>query len=398
MSSKNYLLCLTLLLFSYNSFSQVGIGTTNPSPAAMLEVSSQSNGVGDYKGFMPPRVPDIAARDAISPSASDYGLLVFVENTGLATSCLQMWIGDSWVDITCYIINTPPVATDVEVLGTTSIGETVTADFAYSDADGDLAGAHTYTWYLADDAMGAGQAVAQTGPSNTFDLTATHENKYIAVEVTPVAQTGESPGNPVMSDYRGPITDGPSWPAVHNFDTTPAAFELPLLSATNGSYSTGTGSYPPNSNMFVSPDRGYKVNNKTGTVIFGPIDVSSAASATFKLRLASFSGSSGNGADDKDTVTISISTDGGTTYKDQLIVNGEGNSYWGFDAAGVATIAYDGSTPNSPTTFTGTTLAGISHLEITGIPNVSNLQIKVEMLNNASNEIWVIDDAEVWGN
>jgi len=162
---KNYLLYFALFLFTCNSYSQVGIGTTNPSPAAMLEVSSQSNGVGDYKGFMPPRVPDIAARDAISPSVSDYGLLVFVENTGLATSCLQMWIGDSWVDITCYGINTPPVATDVEVVGTTGFGETVTASFSYSDADGDPAGDHTYIWYLANDAMGTGQTVVQTGIS-----------------------------------------------------------------------------------------------------------------------------------------------------------------------------------------------------------------------------------------
>lgn len=394
---KNYLLYFALFLLTCNSYSQVGIGTTTPSPAAMLEVSSQSNGTGDYKGFMPPRVPDIAARDAISPSVSDYGLLVFVENTGLATSCLQMWIGDSWVDITCYGINTPPVATDVEVVGTTGFGETVTASFSYSDADGDPAGDHTYIWYLANDAMGTGQTVVQTGISNTFDLTAEHENKYIAVEVTPVAQTGESPGLPVMSDYLGPVSDGPLWPAVHNFETTTPDFELPLLSATNGSYSTGTGSNP-NSNMFVSPDRGYQVNERTGTVIFGPIDVSSAASATFKLRLASFSKNSGNGADNGDTVTISISTNGGFTYSEELLVKGaSANMKWGFDATGSATTSYSGSdTAVEFASSSGTN--GISYLEITGIPNVSNLQIKVELLNDHSNEIWVIDDAEVWGN
>lgn len=394
---KNYLLYFALFLFTCNSYSQVGIGTTNPSPAAMLEVSSQSNGTGDFKGFMPPRVPDISARDAISPSVSDYGLLVFVENTGLGTSCLQMWNGDSWVDITCYRINTPPVATEVVVLGVTYIGEIVTADFAYSDADGDLAGAHIYTWYLANDAIGTGQTVDQTGPSNTFNLTAAHENKYIAVEVTPVAQTGESPGVPVMSDYRGPVSDGPTWPAIHNFETTPPDFELPLFSVSEGSYSSGTGNYP-NSDMFVSPDRGYKVSNTTGTVIFGPIDVSSAASATFKLRLASFSVNNANGADDGDTVTISISTDGGSTYSEELLVKGKNyNMRWGFDATGIATTSYSGTgTVVEFASSSGTD--GISYLEITGIPNASDLRIKVVMTNDHSNEIWVIDDAEVWGN
>jgi len=200
-----------------------------------------------------------------------------------------------------------------------------------------------------------------------------------------------------MSDYLGPVSDGPIWPAIHNFETTPPDFELPLLSASGGSYSSGIGSNP-NSNMFVSPGRGYKVSNTTGTVIFGPIDVSSAASATFKLRLASFSLTPGNGANANDTVTISISTDGGTTYSEELLVKGaSGNMRWGFDATGSATTSYSGTdTAVEFASSSGTN--GISYLEITEIPNVSNLQIKVELHNNHSNEIWVIDDAEVWGN
>ncbi len=397
MHIKSSLLLFAMLFIANSFYAQVGIGTTNPSPAAMLEVSSQSNGTGDYKGFMPPRVPNIAARDAIAPTASDYGLLVYVENNGAGSSCLQLWIGDGWADVTCYGINTPPVATDLEIVGTTGLGETVTASFSYSDADGDPAGAHTFIWYLADDAIGTGQTVVQTGTSNTFSLTAPHENKYIAFEVTPVATTGESPGIPVMSDYRGPIIDGPAWSAIHNFELTPPTYELPLASASNGSYSSGTGSYP-SSNMFVSPDRGYEVSNATGTVVFGPIDVSSAVDATFKLRLASFAGTSGNGADTSDTVIISISTDGGGTFSEELLVKGaNANMQWDFDATGSATTSYSGT--NTAAEFASSAGAsGISSLEITGIPNVSNLQIRVVMYNNHDNEFWVIDNAEVWGN
>lgn len=78
-------------------YSQVGIGTTDPSPAAMLDISSQTNGVGDYKGFLPPRVPDEDARNAINPTADDEGLLVFVRST----RCLNIWTGVAWEIIHC---------------------------------------------------------------------------------------------------------------------------------------------------------------------------------------------------------------------------------------------------------------------------------------------------------
>lgn len=80
-------------------FAQVGIGTTTPSPAAMLEIAATSDGGTTYKGLMPPRVPSIAARDAINPGYSDYGLMVFVMDLPNNVGILQIWDGDSWEDI-----------------------------------------------------------------------------------------------------------------------------------------------------------------------------------------------------------------------------------------------------------------------------------------------------------
>lgn len=80
-----------------NLMGQVGIGTVNPTSSSMLEVSSTSDGGNTYKGFMPPRVPDVPARNSINPNVNDIGLLVFVESTG----CLQMWNGVIWEDIKC---------------------------------------------------------------------------------------------------------------------------------------------------------------------------------------------------------------------------------------------------------------------------------------------------------
>lgn len=46
---------------------------------------------------MPPRVPSILNRNSISPSFSDIGLLVFVDEV----QCLQIWNGTTWEDIHC---------------------------------------------------------------------------------------------------------------------------------------------------------------------------------------------------------------------------------------------------------------------------------------------------------
>ncbi|QAA80658.1 hypothetical protein EI546_02460 [Aequorivita sp. H23M31] len=97
---KALLFLLGALSITPNFYSQVGIGITTPSPASMLEVSSTSDEGDTYAGFMPPRVPDILARDAILASTTDVGLLVYVENLG----CLQLWNGSGWESVHC--INT----------------------------------------------------------------------------------------------------------------------------------------------------------------------------------------------------------------------------------------------------------------------------------------------------
>lgn len=91
---NNQLLVL-FLMSSLISYSQVGIGTTTPSPASMLEISGGS--LGNYRGFMPPRVPDTAAQLDINPDLEEAGLLVFVSSTG----CLTIWNGTSWENLSC---------------------------------------------------------------------------------------------------------------------------------------------------------------------------------------------------------------------------------------------------------------------------------------------------------
>jgi len=94
---KGQLLFLVAVLIALNLQGQVGIGTTSPSPAAMLEVSSQTNGTGPIRGILLPRVMDISARNSINANNSDVGLMVFVEDVG----CLQLWNGSGWESVHC---------------------------------------------------------------------------------------------------------------------------------------------------------------------------------------------------------------------------------------------------------------------------------------------------------
>ncbi len=91
---RNAFYCL--LFLHANFFGQVGINTTNPSSASVLDVSSSSDNI-NFGGFLPPRVNSTAERNAISTSPSDIGLLIFVESTG----CYQIWNGIYWEDIHC---------------------------------------------------------------------------------------------------------------------------------------------------------------------------------------------------------------------------------------------------------------------------------------------------------
>lgn len=104
---KTAFLFFTVVLAATPVWAQVGIGTTTPSSKAMIEIASTSDGGGTYKGLMPPRVPSIAARDAINPGYADFGLMVYVVDLPNNRGVLQIWDGDSWEDITSTTLASP---------------------------------------------------------------------------------------------------------------------------------------------------------------------------------------------------------------------------------------------------------------------------------------------------
>lgn len=160
---KNITFLINCLLMSSLAFSQVGIGTTEPAASSMLEVSSQTEGVGPYKGFMPPRVPDIASRNMINPSSSDFGLLVFIESNG----CLQMWSGSDWINVRCSNNQSDPVLLGIQnfeiIPGTPNLTATMSGG-SHTSGNGGFPNSPMYVSPSRGYGVNSGEATILFGP------------------------------------------------------------------------------------------------------------------------------------------------------------------------------------------------------------------------------------------
>jgi hypothetical protein len=177
-----------------------------------------------------------------------------------------------------------------------------------------------------------------------------------------------------------------------------------ITSGTGAYYSSnsGTGDRPASSPFTTEGSNSFGKSNGEVIITSNTIDASPYNNISLTFDLASFSiGSTGNGADAGDFISVEISTDGGTNYYNTLEVLGNGNAYWSYAATGDATTAYDGD--NSPIVFQPSgggsrTTDGYSDITITNIPSTNGLRIRITLLNNTGNERWIIDNLQLAGN
>lgn len=177
-----------------------------------------------------------------------------------------------------------------------------------------------------------------------------------------------------------------------------------LFTLTGGAYYTGNsaaGDRPATSPFAFEGTHSRGVSNSTAVLTSSDINTIGYSSITTTFKLASFSiGSTGNGADGADDVTVEISPDGGTSWFSTVVVSGNSNAQWAYSASGNATTAYDGNiTPVgfSPAAGGNRTTDGYSNVEITGLPSVSNLRVRITLFNNSANERWLVDDFKIQG-
>ncbi|MEO9501775.1 Calx-beta domain-containing protein [Nonlabens ulvanivorans] len=183
---------------------------------------------------------------------------------------------------------------------------------------------------------------------------------------------------------------------IQDFEVTAATPTLNYTVNTPGVIRTTNGT-SPNTPTFIDA-RSYGVINGDADLDFGPVDSSGYTDATLTFRLAAFSlNSTGNGLDGGDYVDIYISDDNGATYSYELEITGSGNRRYDFSATGSYSHVYDGNnTATSVTTPNGS--MGYSTIEITGLPSTANLVVGIVLFNDNANELWVIDNVEIYGN
>ena len=100
-----------------------------------------------------------------------------------------------------YTENTVPVAQSPLITGSPVIGQTLTATYTYYDADGDLEGTTTFTWWRADDNIETNKQLISGETAQTYVQTSADYNMWIWCQITPVALTGETPGLTVLTQY-----------------------------------------------------------------------------------------------------------------------------------------------------------------------------------------------------
>ncbi|HEX2945885.1 MAG TPA: glycosyl hydrolase family 18 protein [Clostridia bacterium] len=131
---------------------------------------------------------------------------------------------------------TAPTATNVNVSGSPSVGQTLTGNYTYYDASGVPQGTSVYQWLYSASSTGTYYPISGA-VSKTYTLTANDAGRYIRFQVTPVAAWGSpSKGTSVQSTAVGPVINSTPTPP-------PTSSSKVVLGYTVKNYSTDVTSY-----------------------------------------------------------------------------------------------------------------------------------------------------------
>ncbi len=193
-----------------------------------------------------------------------------------------------------------------------------------------------------------------------------------------------------MQNFELPLTPGPAWTYTNTGAITVAAGVAYGAAADNGVIM---------SNRFIDT-KSLQVSNSTVVVSFATIDASAYADLQLNFRLAAFAGIATEGMDALDRVVVAVSTNGGTTYSNELLIQGNTNAKWSFvSGTGIVNQNYDGdgiSNNFNPGGGGSLTSTGYSSITLGKLPKSATLKIKITV-NSNMNEIWAIDNIFLYG-
>jgi hypothetical protein len=95
-----------------------------------------------------------------------------------------------------------PVASALGITGTTTVGDTLTGSYSYSDSGANPQASSTFQWFEASSVNGSYTTISGA-TLETYTLASTDIGKYLKFQVTPVSTVAT--GSPVMSNPTGEI-------------------------------------------------------------------------------------------------------------------------------------------------------------------------------------------------
>ncbi|MCX6252281.1 MAG: T9SS type A sorting domain-containing protein [Bacteroidetes bacterium] len=136
------------------------------------------------------------------------------DTTGGVQNLVDVWYNDLNPGIA-----TPPWAYDLAITGNLSVTSVVTGTYTYEDVNYLPEGASTYKWYRADSISQATPEEITGATAVTYTLAAADANKYIAFEVTPIAQgPGDSLVGKAVKGWSAAKVAGVGIPANNSYN------------------------------------------------------------------------------------------------------------------------------------------------------------------------------------
>jgi hypothetical protein len=170
------------------------------------------------------------------------------------------------------IVNSFPVASNVNVIGNPKSGLTVYGYYTYSDADGNGQNVSTFKWYTATDNAGADITAIGGAGTTSYKITDAENALYIAFSVTPSAVAGSTPGAEAISGWVGPVSN-----------TKPVVTNVTISGLTKvGSVLTASYQYSDDEGDLegASEYQWMRSDNSDGS---SPADINLATSISYKL-------------------------------------------------------------------------------------------------------------------
>jgi hypothetical protein len=103
--------------------------------------------------------------------------------------------------------NAAPEARDIIISGPNQVGGLLKAHYRYYDPEADVELSTTFQWYVATDALGAGETAIPGATDSTYIVPESQNGKYVRIGITVKAKTGTTLGAEVKSSFYDAIGD-----------------------------------------------------------------------------------------------------------------------------------------------------------------------------------------------